>query len=292
MNNKEKLQEATMLALQGKLIEDNNSTTYNELFNYYKNKEGYKDWYIEYTLRDLINDNIPDKQIRDLMDQHKLYSAYPLTQENWSTEQKLQLNDIISDYCEKNKETRLSLNEIKLFSSFLNKGASINKIDQLCRLFPRAGKLRVASKIMNNKELHSTFMDDNTSDEEMLELVSKLEDISQQQQKNTFNITPKVSYNARMTMQDFGGGRYKNTKHWKLIQNKLTQILTDLYKQGYEYVDSDLYISVIYNFMSSNNDSYMKLTVNLGKNNETKKIRITTNMSKEASEDNLDITIE
>ena len=289
MNQKEKLTEATMLAIQGKLTEDISKEEAKELIQYYKKSKDYDNFDITYVLNPLIKDNISAKQIRNIMDQHKSYPVYKLPIREWSEQQKLELNDIICNYLQKNKTSFLSQNECQLFSSFIKKGISIKKITQLCKLFPSAGKLRLASKAINNKELSEKFINDNTSDEEMLQIIDQLSDVEKEQNKNTLNIRPKVTYNARITSQEYGGGRYKHTEHWKLIENKLLEILPELYKEGWVYVNSELYIRVIYNFMNSDEDSLMRLTINLNKNELTKHIVITANMSKEPSENNLDI---
>ena len=88
---------------------------------------------------------------------------------------------------------------------------------------------------------------------------------------------------------------FEENKEWmfsiasKFQKPILLEILPELYKEGWEYVNSELYIRVIYNFMNSDEDSLMRLTINLNKNELTKSIVITTNMSKEPSENNLDI---
>ena len=289
MNQKEKLTEATMLAIQGKLTEDISKEEAKELIQYYKKSKDYDDFDITYVLNPLIKDNISAKQIRNIMDQHKSYPVYKLPIREWSEQQKLELNDIICNYLQKNKTSSLSQNESQLFSSFIKKGISIKKIAQLCKLFPSAGKLRLASKAINNKELSEKFINDNTSDEEMLQIIDQLSNVEKEQNKNTLKIRPKVTYNARITSQEYGGGQYRQTEHWKLIENKLLEILPELYKEGWEYVNSELYIRVIYNFMNSDADSLMRLTINLNKDELTKSIVMTTNMSKEPSENNLNI---
>ena len=76
MNQKEKLTEATMLAIQGKLTEDISKEEAKELIQYYRKSKDYDDFDITYVLNPLIEDNISAKQIRSIMNQQKSYPVY------------------------------------------------------------------------------------------------------------------------------------------------------------------------------------------------------------------------
>lgn len=223
MNIKDKLTESTILALQGKLIESITVQDCRKLGLNKKHTNNFIQTFIDIT------------------------DGYQYTDQEQAELVVYLINNYSSDYYP-------SQNYKSILRSLLKHNISLNNLKVIFTEFKTVKDLnKIKHLMLTDQKFSDMIHQSNINLNDINSYLKNYDDNREQLMKTTTDIKPTMIYSSRLAQQDSSDSIRKKPEYL-LVKHKAEEILSELYSQGYEYVNSKMYVFIGY----SSHDNYDK----------------------------------